>query len=163
MARFDLEPGDITAVVDTRERTSLDLAPLKVVRSTLATGDYSVAGLETQVSVERKSLQDLVMCCGAERERFEREVQRLLAYPARLLVVEATWGAIELGGWRGKLQPSHVTGALLGWIGRGLPVITVADHVSAGRYVARFLFLAARRRWRELQSFIPELKIAGGQ
>ena len=40
---------------------------------------------------------------GGDRERFDREVQRLLAYPVRALVVETTWLAMETGGWRGKI------------------------------------------------------------
>lgn len=156
----DLRPEDITAIIDTRERLPLDLKPLSVVRGGLPTGDYSVRGLENEIAVERKSLADLVMCCGAERDRFEREVQRLLAYQCRLLVVEATWTQIEAGGWRGQLTPAHVRGALFSWMAVGLPVLTIDDHKAAGLYVARFLFLAARRRWNVLRSFLPELKLA---
>ena len=70
---------DILAIVDTREQRPLDLSPLQVVRGTLATGDYSVVGLESVVAVERKSLDDLLGCIGTDRARFDREVQRLLA------------------------------------------------------------------------------------
>ena len=46
-------PEQVTAVVDTRERIPLDLTPLKTVRKTLVTGDYSVQGLEDIIAVER--------------------------------------------------------------------------------------------------------------
>src|ERR1700676_181303 len=98
----ELSPEAVTAIIDTREQTPLDLAPLRVELGTLATGDYSVAGLETIVAIERKSLPDLLSCIGQERERFDREVVRLLAYPVRALVVESTWSELEAGDWRSK-------------------------------------------------------------
>ena len=97
-------PADaITALVDTREQTPLDLPGLRCEPGTLTTGDYSVRGLESVIAIERKSLPDLVACCGRERERFDREVKRLMAYPVRALVVEASWSDIEAGNWRGKM------------------------------------------------------------
>jgi len=160
MARKDLIPADVTAVVDTREQLPFDLAPLSVVRGSLPTGDYSVAGLEHEVAVERKSLPDLVLCVGSERERFEKEIQRLMAYPARLLIVEATMAQLELGQWRARITPNQVTSSLLSWSAQGLPIFTVDGHKAAGIVAAKFLFVAARHRWRELQAFHSNLKIA---
>jgi len=150
----ELKPEAVTAIVDTREQRPLDLAPLATEAGTLTTGDYSVKGLEAIVAVERKSLGDLLSCIGTERERFEREVQRLLAYPVRALVVEATWPAIEAGGWRSKVTPAAAVGSLLGWVAAGLPVVMAGDHARAGRYVSRLLFTAARRRWREARGLV---------
>jgi ERCC4-type nuclease len=95
----DLKPENVAAVIDTREQCPLDLSPLRSVAGTLTTGDYSVQGLETVVAVERKSLGDLLGCIGQYRERFDREVQRLLAYSCRAIVVEATWPDLEQGEW----------------------------------------------------------------
>lgn len=150
----ELRPEQVTAVVDTREQTPLDLTPLRTVPGTLTTGDYSVRGLETVVAVERKSLGDLLACCGRERERFDREVQRLLAYQTRALVVESTWAEVEAGNWRSQVRPTAVVGSLLGWIAAGLPTIMAGDHARAGRYVSRLLFIAARRRWREARALL---------
>ncbi len=58
----ELKRETITAIVDTREQCSLDLTPLQTIRGSLTTGDYSVAGLEHVVAVERKSLRDLIEC-----------------------------------------------------------------------------------------------------
>ncbi|HEY1599245.1 MAG TPA: ERCC4 domain-containing protein [Pirellulales bacterium] len=153
----EIQPENITAVGDTREKNLLDLSPLKTVPGTLATGDYSVVGLEHIVAIERKSLSDLLGCIGTERERFDREVQRLLAYPVRALVVESTWAEINAGGWRGKVTPASVTGSVLGWVAAGLPVMLVGDHAEAGRAVARMLFIAARRRWREARALLGDV------
>ena len=144
----------LTAICDTREQDSLDLSPLKTIRGTLATGDYSVVGLESVITIERKSLPDLLACVGRERGRFEREVKRLLAYEARLLVIESTWQEINAGGWRGKITPRVVAGSILGWSAAGLPALLVGSHDEAGRAVARFLYIVARRRWRESRALI---------
>src|SRR5688572_20376527 len=99
----DIPPESIVAVADSREQTPWNLSPLQVVQGTLTTGDYSLAGLEHVVAIERKSLSDLLGCIGQDRERFDREVQRLLAYPCRALIVEASWADIEMGEWRSKV------------------------------------------------------------
>ncbi|OHB70482.1 MAG: hypothetical protein A2V70_06225 [Planctomycetes bacterium RBG_13_63_9] len=148
----ELRPGQVVAVADSREQMPLDLSPLQMVPGTLATGDYSVRGLENIVAVERKGLSDLLGCVGTERARFDREVQRLLAYPVRCLVIESSWSEIEAAGWRSRVTPASALGSLLGWIALGLPIIMAGDHEWAGRYVSRLLFIAARRRWRELRA-----------
>jgi DNA excision repair protein ERCC-4 len=148
----DLRPDQVTAVCDSREQLPLDLSPLQMVRGTLPTGDYSVVGLERVISIERKSLSDLLGCIGGERERFDREVQRLLAYPCRGVVIESSWEEIEAGDWASKIKPQAAIGSLLGWSERGLPLYMCGDHARAGRFVGRLLFIAARRRYRELRA-----------
>jgi DNA excision repair protein ERCC-4 len=151
----DLSPEDLVAVIDSREQQRLDLSPLRIQSGALATGDYSVRGLESVIAIERKGLADLLACIGQERQRFHREVLRLLAYPVRALVVESTWPAIERGQWRSRVNPSAALGSILNWVAMGLPVVMAGDHARAGRYVSRILFIAARRRWREARSLWP--------
>lgn len=146
------------AVVDTREKTPFDLSPMKIVRGTLDTGDYSVAGLTSHIAIERKSLADLVMCVGRERERFDAACQRLLAYPVRAIVVEASWHDLQMGAWRGKTSPNAVMGSVLGWIAKGIPIIMGHNASLASRQVRGLLFLAARRRYKELLVFDDALK-----
>lgn len=159
----EIKPQDVVAIIDTREQSPLDVSPLQTVVEVLDTGDYSAKGLETVVRIERKSLPDLVACVGRERDRFEREVARLLAYPMRILVVEATWEQVESHSqvspqWRGQVTSSQVVGSLLGWQAAGLSVHMVGNHERAGSHVARLLFMAARRRWRELRSLAASFK-----
>jgi len=151
----DLLPGSVTPAIDPREQLPLVLPSLAPpVFKTLVTGDYSVVGLEHVVAIERKSLDDLLACVGQERERFGREVVRLLAYPVRCLVIESGWMALERGEWRSKVTPQAAVGSVLGWIAAGLPVVMAYDHTRAGKYVARILFTAARRRWREARELV---------
>jgi ERCC4-type nuclease len=112
-------------------------------------------GFEHLVAIERKSLSDLLTSIGQQRERFEREIQRLLAYPVRALVVEATWAELEAGEWTtSQITASAAMGSCLGWVARGLPVLMATDHRGAGRCVSRLLWITARRRWRENQDLI---------
>ncbi len=117
--------SEVRSVIDRRDHRHsralpLDLDPLGTEVGTLETGDYSIKGLEHVVRIERKSLEDLLGCVGRDRERFDREVQRLNAYPVRVLVVESTWQDIESGLWqRSKVTPEAVIGSLLGWQASG--------------------------------------------
>ena len=156
-----LDPSNVIAIIDSREQTPLDLEPLTTITSTLPTGDYSIRGLEHVVAIERKSLQDLVACVGSERERFDREVQRLLAFPVRILVIESSWEAIEshepaFPQWRGKVTREAVLGSLMGWQAKGVSIHMAGSHERAGRHVARLLYTVARRRYAELRALSGE-------
>lgn len=153
-----LDPANVTAIIDSREQNPLCLEPLPTITAGLQTGDYSIAGLESQVAIERKSLTDLVACCGVERDRFTREIMRLQAYRCRALVVESNWAEIEEGGWRSRVTPQSVIGSLLSWQAEGLPIMLCGDHGRAGRMVSRLLYTYARHRWRELRKLAGELK-----
>jgi DNA excision repair protein ERCC-4 len=159
-AHADLRPEDITAVVDTREQLPLQDLDLRTVTGTLATGDYSIVGLEHVVCVERKSLADLVMCVGRERDRFERCVQRMRGYEVAALVVEAPWAAIEQQQYRAQVAPEAVIGSLYSWMARGIVVVMAGDRSRAAKAVSRLLFAAARERWRQLQALQNGLRIA---
>ena len=160
MPRKELEPEDVTAIADNREQLPYSLAPLKMEPGTLDTGDYTVKGLERFIAIERKSLSDFLGCIGQERERFQRECQRLLGYETRAIIVEASWQDLERGEWKNKLDPQHVMGSALGWIAAGIPIIFGGNRTSCEKIAARMLFIAARRKWRDLQAFMPSLKIS---
>jgi DNA excision repair protein ERCC-4 len=148
----ELKPSDVVVVRDSREQnpwTDAELAPLQVITAARDTGDYGLAACPDYVAIERKSLGDLIACCTSERERFERELVRLRAYPIRFLIVESCWQEIERGDWRSKTTPSVIIGSLLAWQCDGLPVLLAGSHSQAAKYAARILFTAARRRWRE--------------
>lgn len=133
-----------TIVQDSREQEPF-VFDLPVEVGTLATGDYSIRGLESLISVERKSLADLLACCGHGRDRFRRELQRLRAYKFRLLIIESTPDEIDGGQWRSTLKPSHVWGSLASWTARyGLPVHLGGSHEQCGRFCERFLIQSAR-------------------
>lgn len=158
-----LRPEDLTVIVDTREPDPppWNLAPLKSIRDTLVTGDYTIKGLNDHIVCERKTLGDLIsVCSGESRERFEKELKRMLAIPARCVIVEATWTDLSAGNWYSKLHPNSAIGSVLGWIGWGIPFIFANDAKTAGLTASRFMFLAARRRFYELETFHGELRLS---
>lgn len=161
-SRTELQLEDLVGLIDSREQEPLELL-IPSRRATLTTGDYSVEGLQDLVAVERKSLPDLIMCVGSQRERFEREVQRLKAYETRVIVVEASWLQIESGIWRGTVKPSQVIGSLYGWMAEGITIDLAGNRERAARAVSRILFIAARRYWRRLHKFKSTLKLVGGE
>jgi ERCC4-type nuclease len=63
--------------------------PTEVVK--LDAGDYSLDGYATAIAVERKGLSDLYHTIGQERERFQRELERLNAMTFAAVVVEGDW------------------------------------------------------------------------
>jgi DNA excision repair protein ERCC-4 len=154
----ELRPEKVVCVVDTREQNPVDMGKLPFERDTLRTGDYAIKALPNVCAIERKSESDLLSCIGTERERFDAEVVRLLAYPVRALVVESTWQRIEAGEWRSKITPQAALGSLIGWIAMGLPVLMAGDHERAGVFIQRILFTAARRRWREARGLFTAVE-----
>lgn len=146
-----LQPENLIALVDSREQRPWNLAPLRMESATLATGDYTLKGLERIVSIERKSLDDLVNCVGRDRKRFERCVERMLAYPCRALIIESSWQVIELGRWPNRVKSSQVLGSLLSWQARGLNVCMGDTPDRAGRLCSRLLWAVANQRLREAE------------
>ena len=79
-----------TAIIDTREKEPwilLGSTINSVVVEKLDTGDYSVKGLEDQLCIERKrSVSELAM--NVSQPRFKNELDRMMAYKHRFLVLE---------------------------------------------------------------------------
>jgi ERCC4-type nuclease len=141
---------NFTAIIDSREQRPVTLEYkkgllLKAEQGTLYTGDYSIKGVENLVAIERKSLDDLMGCIGSHRERFEREIIRLKGYEVKAIIVESTWSKIEKGDYRSRVNPSAAIGTLMGWIAEGIPVCMADNHKRAGVFIARMLYITARR------------------
>ena len=89
-----------TVCVDTREQapfafTSIDpFDEIPTQYIALKSGDYSIKGYESRITVERKSISDLYGSIGADRERFEREMVRLASFEYAAVVIEGDSQAI---------------------------------------------------------------------
>ena len=152
-----LRPQDFLVLQDSRERLPWDLRPLRVEVATLSTGDYSIRGLEDLVALERKSLGDLIGCCGSARERFQRELDRLRAFPSRAVVVEAAWSDISAGGWPGLVSPAVVASSIASWTSEGIAFVLAGDRQGAQDFAVRFLLSCARHAHRRLRAFADRL------
>ena len=158
-------PTSLTAIVDAKEQLPWDLSPLKMERGTLYTGDYSLRGMESIVSIERKSLMDFVACCGRERDRFQRELDRLRGFPISAVIIESTWSEIEAGDWKTpqmKMTPNHLLGSLTSWIAQGHTII-VAPREMAQRIARSVLQHAARHRLDEAKELMRDIGKENGQ
>lgn len=128
-------------LIDSREQAPLRFsAAVEVQRATLPTGDYSLAGATDRVAIERKSLPDLVACCGPERERFLDCCRRLQAYELRAVVVEASTDHVWAHTYRSRMLPQSVIGTTIAiFADYGLPVVWAGDAHGAAHFVERLL------------------------
>ena len=84
--------------------------------ATLKTGDYSIAGLEHLVCIERKSHEDLIGSVSHGRTRFEAEFERMSKMKYAAVVVEASIGEILHHPPRhSKMLPKAVLRTAFSW------------------------------------------------
>lgn len=119
-----MDRQELHIVVDAREKLPFDFTGASIYEGTtveagtLATGDYSVKGLESAVACERKSLPDLIQCLSGSRERFVRELERARGLEAFCVVVEAPWEALAKGQYRSQLAPLAATQSIASFMSR---------------------------------------------
>ena len=83
-----------TIIVDSREQSPYhftNISPWSIVplsHVALATGDYSLIGYQSRITIERKSISDFLGSISAGRERFEREFERMSQMEFAAVVVE---------------------------------------------------------------------------
>lgn len=141
-----LEISDLVMVIDTREQLPLELKPFKTIRGTLKTGDYSVIGYEDKISIERKTLQDMIGCCGHGRERFTREMHRMQELEATAIVIEGNWASVDLNQYRGQMTPKQIRGAILGFSLFAKCAVHWADNrQQSDELVTQLLWISASR------------------
>lgn len=145
-------------VCDSREQAPFTFIgyPATVETGTLASGDYSLAGFESRVAVERKSLQDLVSCLGAERARFTRELERLRGFDAACVVAESPCLALRQGRYTGRLNPAAAWQSILALSMRHrMPFFWGTDRQDAEGIAYHFLRHFHRDRVREFAALCP--------
>ena len=142
-------------VIDSREQDPYDFV-CKTKIGTLTTGDYSVAGLEAMVAVERKSLPDLISSIGTGRERFERELQRAKALDYFALVVECNFEDIATGNYRSKMNAMSAVQTLMAFsIRYRLPIFFAGDR-TRGQHITESLLT---KYLRELEKSIKAINL----
>lgn len=159
-----------TVIIDTREQSPYSFQSFKAdashfkrplfiptERATLQTGDYSIQSHESEITIERKSLQDLYGTIGAGRDRFERELNRMAQFKVAHVVVEADWlTALKDPPFRTKLSPKTIFRSINAWE-QEFPTIhwqfmsirAIAEHKTF-RILERFW----KQRQKELQKEI---------
>ncbi|MCL5103675.1 MAG: hypothetical protein M1133_06115 [Armatimonadetes bacterium] len=152
----------VTVIVDTREQEpySFPSRLFVVERRALPAGDYSLAGLERVVAVERKTAEDFVHTIIRDRDRFRKELLKLAEYDRACVVVEAGLDDLLSGVYRSGAHPSSVVGAALSIIiDYDVPVYFCSDRQCARRFVEEYLLRYYRRSQdscQQPQQSIPE-------
>lgn len=164
-----IQPQRITAIIDTKEKQPLPLEQhgLNVIRKSLPFGDYTLLGLEQYLAIERKTIPDLVACCGKERGRFNRELLALRGYPWRMVIIEGSISQIMHREYRSTLEPDTITASITRWLDIGIPFVFADDRYAAALIVAKLLIFkasaidrfstaAARRIFLENKEYLEE-------
>lgn len=151
--KFDFTfPEGFTLIIDTREQDGLFQRPPKglvLVRDTLDSGDYSIRGFETNVSVERKNIDDLWSSLTVGRERFARELERLQGYELRYLLVEGLESEFLNHRPERKIHPNVIRQSLASLEAKArIPVHQCESRGAAERWILD-LFLKYYRHKRE--------------
>jgi ERCC4-type nuclease len=138
MAKVKEEKPPFIILTDTRE---VNVPPFPegcvVVRKLLKEADYSSPFLENIARIERKAPGDLASTLSWGRERFDREVQRLLKYRFRCIVVEADLSEVYRCS---AMNPNAILGSLASMYSRyDLPTFFAVNPVGAGRLIAGIL------------------------
>jgi ERCC4-type nuclease len=140
---------DFQIVIDTREQEAYSFN-CPVVRAKLDAGDYSVAGFEHRVAVERKSLSDFVHTVIHDATRFAAELEKLAGMDAASIVVEANLDEVLRGRHDDVLRsvaPQAVLGAALHialhW---GVPVYWCGSRQAACTFTDAYLRMFVRTR-----------------
>lgn len=166
MNNFDVDAAlkSIIILVDTREQhTRLFDRRMETVgypheRYKLNCGDYSIKctlpdgseySLADQCVIERKySLDELCMCFGSQRPRFEREFERARNSGCRiyLLVEDASWEKVLGGKYRSKFTPAALTASILAWMARYDLKIIFCSQLSTGMMIRNILYRELKER-----------------
>ena len=145
-----------TIIIDSREQTPL-MFSYPSITATLSTGDYSVAGLENDFCVERKSLSDLYGSLTSGRDRFMRELQRMRAFPFARLLIIGSIHEIEQGSSRAKgINPKSIIHSLYAIEARGVPVAFAQSNPVAANLVERWAFWRTREALRSASEILSQ-------
>lgn len=153
-------------IVDTREQpTTQALKRYKSMgvayeRHALDYGDYTFnldfpdgaflvgdRALQGHTVIERKmDLDELAMCLGRERKRFQREMERAKAAKAKvvLLVEDATWENLINGKYRSKMNAKAFYSSLVAWMIRYDLAVVFCKSETSGKLIKEILYRAAK-------------------
>lgn len=108
-----MTPPKLVVAIDTREQKPYRFARSEV--KTLASGDYSIVGLEDRIAVERKTKQDAYSSLGQGRARFERELQRLSRFDYAAVVIETSLPDFLHAPAFSRMNPSAAARSMIAW------------------------------------------------
>ncbi len=138
----------MTVVVDTREQTPFEFSEgVLVARRALTAGDYSLEGLEQEVAIERKSLDDLVNTLIHNWRRFALELSKLQGMRRSAVVVEGSVADVLQHRYRSSAHPHAVLAAANAvFLTYGVPVFFWGSRPHCRRMLENLLEQIWKRR-----------------
>lgn len=142
-----------TIIVKTTQKALWSMGKKKILigkrEYDVGLADYSIEGLEEEIQIERKSLDDLYGTLSGRWDRFEAELARLNQCKFAAVIVEAGWDRISIGVPTSRMKPGSVVGGILAWQQRYPNVhwLTAPSRGAAEKFTYRVL----ERYWNDRQ------------
>lgn len=175
MTPFELESSlaSMTLLVDTREQPTeklkkrIEQTGLPHERRKLEQGDYScqcllpdgkVLDFSNKVVIERKmNLDELCLCFGRERKRFEREFERAKAAGCKiyLIVEDGSWEKAYEGKYRSLYNEKALVASIDAFRARYGMQLDFCRADTSGKLIRDILY-------RELKEFLQGYEVEGG-
>ena len=139
-------------IYDSAEQKPWELGPdFYMVRGKLRTGDYTFQGLEDVLTIERKSIGDLVGTVIQDWIRFRKQLVRMSGFDLACVVVEGTPQDILDHKYESQANPESVIGKCNAiYVDHGIPVFWYGPRPVAVHMVERLLVMAWKRYGREV-------------
>lgn len=104
---------EFTILIDTREQKPWNFgSDTPTQRIALPSGDYTILGMEQEIAIERKSLNDLVNTLIHSKKRFIKELTRLRSYRAKAVAIEASLEDVIFHNYKSEAHPNTVLGII---------------------------------------------------
>lgn len=171
MEHFDVKNSleTMTLLVDTREQPTqtlnrrIAISGLPAERKKLNAGDYSCKctlpngselDFSNRVAIERKmSIDELCMCFGSQRKRFEKEFERAKEAGTKIyLIVEgANWENIYNSKYKSKMTPQALIASIDAFRSRYGMQLDFCKSETTGKLIRDILY-------RELKEYLEEME-----
>ena len=136
-------PSDFILVIDTREQDALFKRPIKglvTVRDTIPAGDYSVRGFESEIVIERKSINDLYGSLFSDWEREGAKLLKIAELKRKWLLIEGTEDEVLSFQQFSTVHPNSMRGRLVSiQIRLGIPIYYARTRSDAERFTLDIL------------------------
>ncbi len=159
-------PPEIIIVQDSREQLGYEeLFENPCVTSALEYGDYSILGLEHLISIERKSLQDLLGSLTNGRSHFEVELKRARSLHKFYILVECSPSDLLVSdfGKMSRAHPNSIWGTICAWSTRYHPFLFGGTRRESAKLCEGILVAYAKdilKSSQSIEKFARKAKVA---
>ena len=138
-------------VIDSREKDEYTFGDIVPIKQKLDAGDYSVAGLENRIAIERKNIDDFVGTVIYHKDRFHEELVRLSLMEFAAIVVEASLKDILDHRYKSDVLPLSVIGATVAiMVEYRIPIVFCGSRQLACHMTKSILQRFASKHLRQL-------------